>query len=127
MKPQDVPKLWLDRDPRNHYHIGAAMKLITELSDSYATDRTIQELAAVGITVPKRIKKWKKLGKHDCVIGAFFHLERGLLFPDNVILTCADCRVPVEIRPYSNVGSKVLCCFCTVDHVLKDYWTAHAH
>ena len=120
-----VPKLWLDRDPRNNDHIVAAMRLITTLTDSYATERTVKELAAAGIALPKGIKKWKRLQKHDAVIGSFFRLERGLLFADNVILTCADCRTPVEIRPSSNVGSTVLCCFCTVDRVLKDYWAAN--
>ena len=121
----DIPKLWLDRDRHNNDHIADAMQLITRLVESYATARTIEDLAAFGIALPKRIKKLKRPQQRDSVtIGSFFHLERGLLFPDNVILTCADCRTPVEIRPHSNVGSTVLCCFCTVDRALKDYWAA---
>ena len=123
--PHSVPKLWLDRDPHNADHINAAFQLITTLSDSYVTEHTAKELNAAGVAVPKGVKKWKRLRKHDAMIGAFFYLERGLLFPDNIICTCADCRIPIEIRPHSNVGSTVLCCFCTVDRVIKGYWAAH--
>jgi hypothetical protein len=116
----------LDRDPRNSDHIRAAIQLISDISENYATERTFTELAAFGIALPKGIKKWKKVKPHDAMIGAFFHLDRGLIFPDNVILTCADCHIPVEIRPHSNVGSRVMCCFCTVDQALRQYWEEHA-
>lgn len=122
--PTDVPKIWLDRDSRNKEHISAALKLIAALSDVYATERTFQELADYDL--PKNIKKLRRHPKGHVVIGGFFRLEQGLRFDDDVICTCTDCRTPLEIRPQNNTGNTVLCCFCTVDRVLKEHWAKQA-
>lgn len=122
--PVDVPKVWLDRDPRNRDHLKAAYELVARLSEIYATEKTFKELA--GFDIPKNVKKLKRHPKVHVVIGGFFHLDEGLQVAENVICTCADCRAPMQIRPHSNTGNTVLCCFCYADRVLKEYWAKQA-
>lgn len=118
--PTDVPKVWLERNARNQEHLRAALRVLSELSDVYATERTLQEMA--GYEVPKGIKKMKRHPKGHVIIGGFFYLETGLRMDDNVICTCADCRTPLQIRPHNNAGGTVLCCFCAVDRAIKEHW-----
>lgn len=117
----------IERDPRNRLHILRAMKLIMELQTVIVTERSQDEMGAilghdlaqclltdmdVEATVPE----------DSMMIGSFYFIDEGLLFADNVIVVCNDCRAPVHIRPESQMASLFLCIFCAADRVLKDYW-----
>lgn len=119
----DVPKVWLDRDPRNQRHVRAAMELFAELDqDTFTTKRTVDELAELGIKLGKNIKIKKRIPCESDVIGGFFFLDTGLFYPDNVMVTCSTCHAALQIRPRTNVRGRKLCCFCALDEALKEYW-----
>jgi hypothetical protein len=115
------PRHLVDRDPHNPMHIGAALRLIETLAEKiYATKRTVAELRQLGIDLKTAEPP---NGPVDAIIGAFFFLDRGLLFADNLLVTCAVCRAPLQVRPHSvSVSARMLCCFCAVDASLADYW-----
>jgi|SRR5882672_4022845 len=110
----------LDRDPRDGRHVRAAMRMIASLSDeSYVTERTMTELRQAGV----RKIPGMRVGtpKHaDALIGGFFFLEAGKLFPDNVLVSCQRCRAALQIRPHANRKLRTLCCFCALDEMLAD-------
>ena len=117
--PPDLPLIWLDRDPRNPKHVAGALRMIFSLGgpEMYATERTRDELREVGLKVHGlRIGNPKQV---DVLIGGFFFLEDGLLYPDNILVTCATCRTALQVRPHSTRKARVLCCFCCLDEVLK--------
>jgi hypothetical protein len=124
--PSDIPRILVNRDPRNRAHIDAALELLGNLGHLFATARTFTELAEAGVTRPKNAKVWKRGRKYDAVIGGFFFLDRELIYPDNVILMCADCGATLEIRPQSNTNVTKLCVFCGVDRLLKLHWESAA-
>jgi len=114
-----IPRVWLERDPRNPRHIAAALRLIMRLSpESFMTRRTSAELRALGISPKMRVARPSNM---DAVIGGFFFLDVGKIFPDNVLVTCAKCRTALQIRPHANFKVPKLCCFCAVDAMLTDY------
>lgn len=123
LTPLLIPRLLFQRDPRNPAHVSAALEIIAEIGEVYATDRTIEELTKAGVSLrSKKIKRQRKRSpKMDAMIGGFFFLDRGLLFPDNLICTCSECRAALQIRPHSAQRTK-LCAFCATDKVLKSYW-----
>ena len=121
----DIPRLLLNRDPRNEAHLQAVRDLFETIGHFSATQRTIDELALLGLRPFKKTKVWKKrLGKHDAVVGAFFFLDRGVHYPDNVIATCRDCKAPLQLRPETAASrAPKLCLFCTADELLKEHWS----
>jgi hypothetical protein len=119
----EIPRLITNRDPRKQVHIREAFGILEELGGLHATERTVKELRRLNIKLPKKTKVWKRIGKHDVVIGGFFFLDHGLHFPDNVLITCSVCRAALQIRPQTNTAAEKLCVFCAVDRRLQEYWT----
>lgn len=117
----DIPRVWLERDPRDPRHVSAAMRLIAQINESYATPRTLAELQTLGISPNIEGMRVGQPDKVDAVICGFFFLDVGKLFPDNILVTCGGCRTALQIRPHTYLKARKLCCFCVVDEVLADY------
>ena len=122
MDRQDIPRVLVERNPRNSAHVRAAYDLIASIAGAYATEQTFREVRSLGLKVKNLKKLRRRPGKDEVMVAAFFFLEQGLLISDNILCTCKSCGAALQIRPHSNVGCTVLCCFCTADQALKDYW-----
>lgn len=115
----DIPHRWTRRNPRKPDHVQAALALISELAGISVTEQTQKELSVFGLRAKAKLVKPEG---EDTIIGSFFLLERGPMFPDNVLTKCNDCGAALEIRPHSSSISTRMCCFCAVDRLLAAHW-----
>jgi len=118
----DIPRVLVARDPRNKQHVTAALRLMMEIGTIVSSEETAQELESLSLKLPKRVEVVPRQDGYDFLIGAHFFLEDGLMFRDNVIVTCSVCRHALQIRPHNQTNKSVLCCFCAADNMLTEYW-----
>lgn len=119
----EIPKVWIDRNPRNRQHVRAALTLIAELNGFAVTERTVDSLAKLGLRPNRKTTIWKRVRKDAVVIGAFYFLDQPLQLRDNIIVVCQTCKSALQLRPESNTAAVKLCCFCAVDQLLSTYWS----
>lgn len=119
----NIPRRLDRRDPRRDDDVAEALRIMQEIVGITVSPETRDELMAFGIRLPRSVRISKRLRADDLAIGPAFLLERGPILPDNVILTCDQCRGPIQFRPHlAYVGKKHLCIFCACDLILQDYW-----
>jgi Fe2+ or Zn2+ uptake regulation protein len=104
----------LGRDAKNPWHVRRALEILTESGSVRITEEVRKDVHAEGLVIDKRMKTIKNPKKLP-VIGQFFFLEEGPMFPDNVMVKCDDCGKVLQIRPHSQRSRVRLCCFCAVD------------
>jgi hypothetical protein len=104
-----------DRDPRNPAHRFAALKILRQHAPVRVTPETAAALGRAGIGVPRHITVSDQHPRRTRLVGRHFFLEEGLLSPDNVIVTCAKCRIPLQIRPSGVTLKQIYCLFCAAD------------
>lgn len=98
-----------------------ALRIIEELVGIAVTEQSRDELLTVGISLAPSVKISKQFS--GAAIGTPFLIEDGLIVSDNVILTCAQCRQPLQFRPHlGHAVKRHLCIFCAADEVLRAYW-----
>ena len=120
--PFDIPRVLVARDPRNPQHCRAALRLLLECGTVISSVKTAQELAVFSLKLSQRVLVSEPgTMQYDYVVGAHYFLDEGLMFADNVIVTCTVCRQALQLRPHAPTKS-VMCCFCAADRVLKEYW-----
>lgn len=118
MKPP-WPRKLVNRDPLNAAHRKQAFTIISALSKLHIRSATARELFQNGIMLTGvTISDEMNLG----CIATHYHIEEGLMFPDNIIARCKDCRDAIQYRPHLVGMPKIICCFCAADNILTEYW-----
>ena len=117
-----IPHIITGRNPQNHEHVVSALQLLQLLGGVAMTEKTAAETKALGLPIPKHTKV-VQAADHAVAVGMPFLLQRGLLMPDNVIMTCQTCRMPIQYRP-ETAHSRIrhVCVFCAADECLKEFW-----
>ena len=119
----NIPRRLERRDPNRPEDRFEALRIIQEIAGIRVLASTRDELAAVGVPLPRAVKVTKRLRADDWAIGVPFSLERGLIVSDNVILTCSECRGAIQYRPHlAHASKRHLCVFCAADKLLQAYW-----
>ena len=116
-----LPPKILNRDPRSRRDRAEAFRIITECTGSVnVTSKTHEEIGSLAREHPKMVVNDDV--KDAIGIAHFFFVDEGLMFRDNRISKCADCRIPLQFRPHFVNVPTLLCCFCAGDRLLKEYW-----
>lgn len=115
------PKRILLRDPRNFEHRAEVYRVIQQYGGVHVTRRTRREIEPIAHRFPKMTVSDDMT--HAVGVAHFFFPDEGLMFPDNRISKCADCRIALQCRPHF-VVPVILCCFCAGDRLLQEYWNS---